>query len=174
MSHHESDQEHHDGVEGEHGDHGSHSTIHERHEGTFEAGHETTLEGPGTIHIAPKEVHSEPRFVDSIDEDGTHSEHDLYPDGHDHDEHSKLTGGDANRDPVTGAPGAHPVGLGVGGVAGSVAAGAAVGAVAGPPGALAGAVVGAVIGAAAGKATAESVNPTDPGAAEAAREENRH
>jgi len=31
---------------------------------------------------------------------------------------------DANRDPVSGAPGAHPVGTGIGAVVGGVAAGA--------------------------------------------------
>lgn len=68
--------------------------------------------------------------------------------------------GDANRDPITKAPGAHPVGVGVGG-AGGAAAGAAIGgAVGGPPGALVGGVVGAVAGGLAGKGAAEAVNPT--------------
>ena len=45
---------------------------------------------------------------------------------------------DENRDPITGAPGAHPVGTGIGAAAGGVAAGAAAGTVAaGPIGALA-------------------------------------
>jgi hypothetical protein len=67
---------------------------------------------------------------------------------------------DANRDPITGAPGAHPVGTGVGaGAAG--AAGAAIGtAVGGPVGGAVGAVVGAVAGGLAGKGAAEAVNPT--------------
>lgn len=67
---------------------------------------------------------------------------------------------DANRDPITGAPGAHPVGTGVGaGAAG--AAGAAIGtAVGGPIGGAVGAVVGAVAGGLAGKGAAEHVNPT--------------
>ena len=43
---------------------------------------------------------------------------------------------DANRDPISGAPGAHPVGTGVGAIAGGAAAGAAVGTVAGPVGTL--------------------------------------
>jgi hypothetical protein len=68
-------------------------------------------------------------------------------------------GGDANRDPLTGAPGAHPVGVGVG-AAGGAAAGAAVGAVAGPAGSAVGAVVGGVAGGLAGKGAAEAVNPT--------------
>lgn len=66
---------------------------------------------------------------------------------------------DMNRDPITGTPGAHPVGTGVGAAAGG-AAGAAIGMVAGPVGAVAGAVVGAVVGGLAGKGVAEGVNPT--------------
>ena len=41
---------------------------------------------------------------------------------------------DANRDPITGAPGSHPVGTGVGAAVGGIAAGAAAGSVAGPIG----------------------------------------
>jgi phage tail tape-measure protein len=67
---------------------------------------------------------------------------------------------DANRDPISGSPGAHPVGVGVG-AAGAGAAGAAIGAVGGPIGAAVGAVVGAVAGGLAGKGVAESVNPTE-------------
>jgi hypothetical protein len=78
---------------------------------------------------------------------------------------------DANPDPITGAPGSHPVGTGVGaagvGAAGTVAgfyAGAALGAAGGPVGAVAGGVVGAVAGAiggaAAGHAIAENIDPT--------------
>ena len=52
---------------------------------------------------------------------------------------------DANRDPITGAPGAHPVGVGLGTAAGGMAAGAAAGAVGGPAGAVAGAVVGGIV-----------------------------
>ena len=66
---------------------------------------------------------------------------------------------DANPDPITGAPGAHPIGTGLG-AAGAGTAGAAIGAVGGPVGAVAGAVIGAVAGGLAGKAAAESVNPT--------------
>jgi hypothetical protein len=66
---------------------------------------------------------------------------------------------DMNRDPITGTPGAHPVGTGVGAAAGG-AAGAAIGAVAGPVGAVAGAVVGAVVGGLGGKGVAEGINPT--------------
>jgi len=66
----------------------------------------------------------------------------------------------ANRDPLTGAPGSHPVGTGVGAVAGGVAAGAAAGSVAGPVGTVVGAAVGAVAGGLAGKAIAEQVDPS--------------
>ncbi|MEO7116179.1 MAG: hypothetical protein ABIZ18_09985 [Caldimonas sp.] len=68
--------------------------------------------------------------------------------------------GTPNRDPLTGAPGAHPVGTGVGAAVGGVAAGAAVGSVAGPVGTVVGAAVGAVVGGLAGKGVAESVDPT--------------
>jgi hypothetical protein len=67
---------------------------------------------------------------------------------------------DANRDPISGTPGAHPVGVGLGAAAGGAAAGAAAGTVAGPIGTLAGAAVGAVIGGLAGKAVAETIDPT--------------
>ena len=67
---------------------------------------------------------------------------------------------DLNADPITGEPGAHPVGTGVGATGGAVA-GAAVGAVAGPVGALVGGAVGAVVGGLAGKGAAEVVNPTE-------------
>src|SRR5262245_14757859 len=67
---------------------------------------------------------------------------------------------DANRDPITGAPGAHPVGTGVG-AAGGAAAGAAIGAVTGGPvGAAIGVAVGGIAGGLAGKGAAELANPT--------------
>ena len=65
-----------------------------------------------------------------------------------------------NPDPITGAPGSHPIGTGLGAVAGGAAAGAAVGTVAGPAGTIAGAAVGAIVGGLAGKGVAEAVNPT--------------
>ncbi|MDX2198995.1 MAG: hypothetical protein SF069_08495 [Phycisphaerae bacterium] len=65
----------------------------------------------------------------------------------------------ANRDPITGAPGAHPVSVGVGAAAGGVT-GAAVGAIGGPAGAVVGAGVGAVLGGLAGKAAAEEIDPS--------------
>jgi hypothetical protein len=66
---------------------------------------------------------------------------------------------DMNRDPISGAPGAHPVGTGVG-AAGGAAAGAVAGSVAGPVGTAVGGVVGAVVGGLAGKGVGEAVNPT--------------
>ena len=68
--------------------------------------------------------------------------------------------GTPNRDPLSGAPGAHPVGVGVGAAAGGIAAGAAIGTVAGPVGTLVGAAIGAVVGGLAGKGVAESIDPT--------------
>ena len=79
---------------------------------------------------------------------------------------------DSNPDPITGAPGSHPVGTGLGAAAGGAAAGAAGAAIAGaatgaamtgpaaPIGAAVGAVVGAVAGGYAGKAAAEKIDPT--------------
>jgi hypothetical protein len=66
---------------------------------------------------------------------------------------------DLNRDPITGTPGAHPVGTGVGAGAGALA-GAAIGSVAGPVGTIVGGAVGAIAGGLGGKAVGESVNPT--------------
>jgi hypothetical protein len=68
--------------------------------------------------------------------------------------------GDLNRDPITGTPGAHPLGTGAGAASGGVA-GAAVGMVMGGPiGSVIGAAVGAVAGGLTGKSAAEAVNPT--------------
>ena len=75
---------------------------------------------------------------------------------------------DSNPDPISGAPGAHPVGVGVG-AAGAGAAGAAAGAAIGaamtgpaaPIGGAIGAVVGAIAGGYAGKGVAEGINPTE-------------
>jgi hypothetical protein len=73
----------------------------------------------------------------------------------------------ANPDPITHAPGAHPVGSGVGAAAGgavgagaAIAAGAIAGGVVGPIGAAVGAVVGGVVGGLAGKEVAEGINPS--------------
>ncbi|UUX97047.1 hypothetical protein [Aquabacterium sp. J223] len=66
---------------------------------------------------------------------------------------------DAHRDPITGAPGSHPVGTGVGALAGGVAAGAAIGTVAGPIGTAVGAAVGALAGGLIGKGVADMIDP---------------
>ncbi|MGZ5139155.1 MAG: hypothetical protein ACXWCX_15260, partial [Burkholderiales bacterium] len=66
-----------------------------------------------------------------------------------------------NRDPITGAPGAHPIGTGLGAAAGGIAAGAAAGTLAaGPIGTAIGAAAGAIAGGLAGKAVAEHFDPT--------------
>jgi len=66
----------------------------------------------------------------------------------------------ANLDPISGAPGAHPIGTGVGAALGGAAAGAAAGTVVGPVGTVVGAAVGAIVGGLAGKGVAEAVDPT--------------
>ncbi len=79
---------------------------------------------------------------------------------------------DLNADMITGEPGSHPIGTGVGAlgvaavgaVAGAAAAGAAIGSIGGPLGALAGAAVGTVIGGIAGHAVGEKIDPTKEGA----------
>ena len=74
---------------------------------------------------------------------------------------------DANRDPITCEPGAHPIGTGVGAAAGGAAGaaagaatGAAMGTSAGPIGTGIGLVAGAVVGGLVGKGGGEAVNPT--------------
>ncbi len=66
---------------------------------------------------------------------------------------------DTNPDPITGAPGSHPVGVAAGGTAGAIA-GAAIGSFFGPIGTLIGGGIGAIGGASGGKAIAERVDPT--------------
>lgn len=66
----------------------------------------------------------------------------------------------ANRDPITGTPGSHPISTGAGAVAGGLT-GAALGSVAGPIGTAVGGVAGAVAGGYAGNAAGEAVNPTE-------------
>jgi hypothetical protein len=73
---------------------------------------------------------------------------------------NKTLTGNENRDPLSGEPGAHPVGTGVGAVLGGLATGAATGTVAGPIGTAIGAAVGAVLGGLAGKGVAEGIDPT--------------
>ena len=69
--------------------------------------------------------------------------------------------GPRNADPLTGAPGSHPIETGVGAVIGGVASGLALGAVGGPLGAIAGAIAGgAVAGGLAGKGVGELIDPT--------------
>ncbi len=71
----------------------------------------------------------------------------------------KNRGRELNQDPISGEPGAHPVGTGVGAATGG-AAGAAIGSVGGPIGTAVGAVIGAVAGGLAGKGVAEMIDPT--------------
>ncbi len=68
--------------------------------------------------------------------------------------------GDANRDPLSGTPGAHPVGAGIG-AAGGATAGAAAGALGGPVGVVAGAIIGGLVCGLTGKGVAELIDPTD-------------
>ena len=71
------------------------------------------------------------------------------------DERDKL-----NLDPITHAPGSHPLGTGVGATA-AAATGAAIGAVVGGPvGFAVGGAIGAVTGGLAGHGVGEKVNPT--------------
>lgn len=73
----------------------------------------------------------------------------------------------ANRDPITGEPGSHPIGTTIGtaigasaGVATAIATGAAAGAALGPVGAAIGALAGGIFGAGVGHAMAEDMFPT--------------
>jgi uncharacterized protein (TIGR02271 family) len=67
---------------------------------------------------------------------------------------------DSNPDLITGEPGSHPIGVGLG-AAGAGAAGAAIGtAVGGPIGTVVGGILGAVAGGYGGKAVGEVVDPT--------------
>ena len=73
---------------------------------------------------------------------------------------SKVLTGEENLDPLSGEPGAHPIGTGVGATIGAVLAGAAAGSVVGPVGTVIGMAIGATLGGLAGKGLAESVDPT--------------
>jgi hypothetical protein len=77
---------------------------------------------------------------------------------------SRTSDTNANRDPISGAPGAHPIGTGVGAAVGGAAAGAAAGTVVGPVGTVIGAAVGAIAGGLAGKGVAEAIDPTSEAA----------
>ena len=77
------------------------------------------------------------------------------------DNSSDSVNKEANLDPISGQPGAHPVGVAIGASAGGIAAGAAAGTLAaGPIGAAIGAAIGAVAGGLGGKAVAEHFDPT--------------
>lgn len=84
--------------------------------------------------------------------------------GHDTGKHDANRKYNANRDPISGEPGSHAVGTGVGAILGGAAAGAVTGTVAGPIGTAVGAAVGAVVGGLAGKSVAESIDPTSENA----------
>jgi hypothetical protein len=73
----------------------------------------------------------------------------------------------ANRDPITGEPGSHPVSTGVGaavgafaGITAAAAVGAATGAAMGPVGAIVGAAAGGIFGGGVGHAIGEDFYPT--------------
>src|SRR5262245_28912316 len=76
------------------------------------------------------------------------------------DSKDKKMKADRNEDPITKAPGSHPVGTGVGAAGGALAGAAAGAAVGGPVGAAVGGVTGAVVGGAAGHGVAEKIDPT--------------
>jgi hypothetical protein len=76
-------------------------------------------------------------------------------------EENDLKQGSPNRDPITGAPGSHPIGTGLGAAAGGIAAAAVAGTLAaGPVGTVVGTAIGAVVGGLGGKAIAEQYDPT--------------
>jgi hypothetical protein len=68
--------------------------------------------------------------------------------------------GRRNADPITNAPGSHPIETGIGAAAVGAASGMAAGAVTGPLGAAIGAAVGAVAGGYVGKGVGEMIDPT--------------
>ena len=76
------------------------------------------------------------------------------------DKPSRLYDAEPNRDPISGTPGAHPVGTGIGAALGGAAAGAVTGTAAGPLGTLVGAALGAIVGGLAGQSVAETIDPT--------------
>ena len=83
------------------------------------------------------------------------------------DDEARTNDPDRNPDPITKAPGSHPVGTGIGaaaggaaGIGGAMAAGAIAGSAVGPVGAATGAAIGAVVGGLVGKGVAEGINPT--------------
>jgi phage tail tape-measure protein len=68
--------------------------------------------------------------------------------------------GERNADPITDAPGSHPIETGIGAALAGAAAGMAAGAVAGPVAAAVGVAAGAVAGGYAGKGIGEMIDPT--------------
>jgi uncharacterized protein (TIGR02271 family) len=68
--------------------------------------------------------------------------------------------GSRNPDPITDAPGSHPIETGIGAALAGAATGAAVGTVTGPVGTAIGAAVGAVAGGLAGKEFGDWIDPT--------------
>jgi hypothetical protein len=68
--------------------------------------------------------------------------------------------GNRNADPITDAPGSHPIETGIGAAVAGAATGMAVGSFTGPVGAAVGAAVGAVAGGYAGKGVGEMIDPT--------------
>ena len=67
---------------------------------------------------------------------------------------------DNNPDPITGASGSHPTGVGIGSASGA-ATGAAIGMLGGPIGAVIGAIAGGISGGYVGKGVGEKVDPTE-------------
>jgi hypothetical protein len=68
--------------------------------------------------------------------------------------------GKRNADPLTGAPGAHPIETGIGAAVAGAASGLAAGTMGGPVAAALGAAAGAVVGGYAGKGIGEMIDPT--------------
>lgn len=68
--------------------------------------------------------------------------------------------GNRNPDPITNAPGAHPIETGLGAAVGGGAAGFAAGIAGGPIGMAVGTIAGAVLGGLAGKEVGETIDPT--------------
>lgn len=86
------------------------------------------------------------------------------------DENRTVDSDPANIDPLSGEPGSHPIATG-GGAAGGTIAGATIGMIGGPVGVVVGGIIGGVAGALGGHELGEVVNPTDPAAAQAVRDE---
>jgi hypothetical protein len=72
----------------------------------------------------------------------------------------ETKGKDANRDPISGEPGSHPIGTAIGAATLGAAMGAGAGSIIGPVGTALGAAGGAVLGGLTGNAIAERLDPT--------------